>query len=100
MGIEFRLFLGIDASPKISGMAFACSAGSSLSLAKQPLDSAVVASEGCRVPRGRRRMSPFQAPFENPRFAPRIRRFCVPANNRHQPKPACFGPPGNTTVHG
>jgi hypothetical protein len=56
MRIEFRLFLGIDAFSRILGMAFACSAKSSLSLAKQPLDSAAVAFEGCHMPRGRRRM--------------------------------------------
>lgn len=52
MRIEFRLSLGIDAFSKISGMAFACSVGSSLPLAKQPLDSAAVASERCRMPEG------------------------------------------------
>jgi hypothetical protein len=80
MRIEIRLFLGIDAFSKISGMAFACSAVSSPLLAKQPLDSATVASEGCRVPRGKRLTSPPKALFENPRFAPRIRRFYVSAN--------------------
>ena len=92
MRIEIRLFLGIDAFSKISGMAFACSAVSSPLLAKQPLDSATVASEGCRVPRGKRLTSPPKALFENPRFAPRIRRFCVPANS-HATGKLQGGPP-------
>ena len=82
MGIEFRLFSGIDAFSKISGTTFACSPASSLSFAKQPLDSAAVASGRYRMPRDGRCLSSSPALSGNPRFAPGIPRICVPANTR------------------
>jgi hypothetical protein len=80
MGIEFRLFSGIDAFSKISGTTFSCSPASSLSFAKQPLDSAAVASGRYRMPRDGRCLSSSPALSGNPRFAPGIPRICVPAN--------------------
>jgi hypothetical protein len=81
MGVEIRLFLVIDAFPGFSGTLFACSAGLSLQLAKQLLDSTAAAfawgrgSVGAGVAVGRWR------PLEKAPLTPRIRRILVPANS-------------------
>jgi hypothetical protein len=80
MGIEIRFFLGIDAFSAFSGMPLACFERFSLPLAKQLLDSSGAAPRCLDVPR---RTGSQWADFrrsEEARFAPKIRRFVVPAN--------------------
>ena len=80
MGIEIRLFLVIDAFSRLSGTLIACSAGLSLQLAKQLLDSTAAAS-GC----GRGSVDagvtagPWRRLGKTP-LTPRITRFLAPAN--------------------
>ena len=81
MGIEVRLFLVIDAFSRFSGMLFARSAGRSLQLAKQFLDSTVTSSGRRRRPTGVGITVGSWQRFRNPRLTPRIRRFLTPANS-------------------
>ena len=52
MGIEIRLFLVIDAFSRFSCMALACSAGLSIALAEQLIESTAVESGCGRGPTG------------------------------------------------
>ena len=78
MGIEIRLFLVIDAFSRFSGMLFARSAGRSLQLAKQLLDS-TSSGRRRRPTRGGITVGSWQR-LRNPRLTPRIRRLLTPAN--------------------
>ena len=80
LGIEIRLFLVIDAFSRFSGMLFARSAGRSLQLAKQLLESTVTSSGRRRRPTGGGITVGSWQRFRNPRLTPRIRRFLTPAN--------------------
>jgi hypothetical protein len=86
MGMEIRLFPGIDAFLAISGMRFAWSTSPSLHVAKQHFDSVVAASEGCGA------MGCAVSPpdpgcaSEIRAFTPRITRFLAPANTEDAQK--------------
>ena len=80
MGIEIRLFLVIDAFTRFSGMLIACSAGLSLQLAKQLLDSTAAASGCGRGSVGAGVTAGPWRPLGKAPLTPRTTRFLVPAN--------------------
>ena len=80
MGIEIRLFLVIDAFSRLSGTLIACSAGLSLQLVKQLLNSTAAASGCGRGSVGAGVTAGPWRPLGKAPLTPRTTRFLVPAN--------------------